>query len=86
MTLPTALSEMDRLKLALAKEKQSRLQAEAANLGMAQRAVNGAIATLEKENAVLFERLKVDYQLAPNDEVSEDGAITRAPVRIVKEG
>lgn len=79
--LPTALSEMDKLKLQLAKEKQSRLQAEAINLQMAQGSVKAQMNAVEAENKVLFDRLKAEYQLAPADEIGEDGVIKRSPVR-----
>lgn len=79
--LPAALSEMDRLKLTLAKEKQGRLNAEMTNLQMAQRAIQAQFATVDAENKALFDRLKVEYQLAPADEIGEDGTIKRSPVR-----
>jgi hypothetical protein len=79
--LLTALSEMDKLKLQLAKEKASRLQSEMMNLQMVQRQVQGQLQAQEAENKVLFDRLKAEYQLAPADEIGEDGVIKRSPVR-----
>jgi len=84
--LPTALSEMDRLKLTLAKEREARLRAEAANIQMAQQQVNAARAQMEIEHRALMEQLKQTYSLTPGDEVGEDGSIKRAPVRAIKEG
>jgi len=84
--LASTLSEMDRLKLLLAKEKASRVQAESVNLQMAQRQIQAQFAVVEAENKALFERLKVDYALAPADEIGEDGVIKRSPVRSLKEG
>lgn len=77
--LPTKLSELDRLKMTLAKEKQQRLQAEAANLQMLQRQLQAQHAGLEAENKSLFEELKATYKLNPGDEVAEDGTIKRVP-------
>ncbi len=79
--LPAALSEMDKLKLQLAKERQSRLQAEMVNLQMAQRSVEAQMSTVEEANKVLFDRLKSEYQLAPADQIGEDGTIKRSSVR-----
>ncbi len=75
--LPTTLSEMDRLKLALAKEKESRVRAELINAQMVLRSAQAAHMALEAETRVLFEALKQTYSLSPGDEVGEDGSIKR---------
>lgn len=75
--VPSQITEMDRLKLSLAKEKQARLQAEAVNLQMAQRALQAQHEALEKENASLFDGLKEKYNLAPSDQILESGRIVR---------
>lgn len=77
--LPVMLSEVDRLKMQLAKEKQARLQADAINLQMAQRQMQATMQASQAEAQVLFAALKDTYKLAPGDEVGEDGAIKRAP-------
>jgi hypothetical protein len=84
--LPTHLGEMDKLKLQLAKERAGRITSDLTMLQTAMRAAQSASATIEAENKVLFERLKQEYQLAPADEIGEDGSIKRSPVRAIKEG
>lgn len=83
--LPVSLSEMDLLKLQLLKEKQARFQAEAANLQMAQRSLQAQQQQLVSESAILSVHLRATYDLAPADEIGEDGAIKRSPVRAIKE-
>lgn len=83
--LPTTLSEMDRLKLALAKERAGRLQADAINLQNAQRQLEAAVAKGQVELKALSDELKERYSLAPGDEVAEDGTIKRAPVRALEQ-
>lgn len=87
LSLPTTLTEMDRLKLSLARERDGRLKAEAANLQMAMRAVEGALAKATQETSALSAELRERYMLEQGDEISEDGNIKRAPVRALpKEG
>lgn len=76
--LPTALSEMDRLKLALAKEKEGRVRVELINAQMVLRSAQAAHMALEAETRALFDSLKQTYSLESGDEVSEDGSIKRA--------
>jgi hypothetical protein len=83
--LPTKLSELDRLKMVLAKERQGRLQAEAAHLQMLQRQLQAQHSALEGENKTLFEELKTTYNLNPGDEIAEDGTIKRTPQPPAKE-
>jgi len=78
---PTVISEIDRLKLDLAKEKRSRLQAEALNLQMMQRNVMAQQISMEAEQKALFEHLRDAYGLSSGDEIGENGTIKRAPVR-----
>jgi hypothetical protein len=82
--VPASLSEMDRLKLTLAKEREARLRAEAANLQMAQRALDAAMARASQEAAALSAELRQRYALAPGDEIAEDGGIRRSPVRALE--
>lgn len=81
--LPAQLSELDRLKLQLSKEKQMRLQTEAMNVQMMMRSVEAQMKALDAEQKPFFDYLKSAYQLAPADQIAEDGTITRAPVRAV---
>ena len=80
-----AISEIDRLKIQLAKERQLRLKSEAAGLQMMQRQLVAAQQSVEAEATALFGALKATYALEPGDEIGEDGAIKRAP-RDTKEG
>jgi hypothetical protein len=77
--LPTALSEMDRLKLTLQKEKAARFQAEGMNLQLAMRQHQAQQGTLQKESMEFAKELQATYSLAPADEINEDGTIKRAP-------
>ena len=81
--IPSQLSETDRLRLLLAREKSARLQAEMSNVQMVQRSVQTQLAQIEAENKAFRERLKVEYRLAPADEIGEDGSIKRSQVRSV---
>ena len=83
--LPMKLSELDRLRMVLAKERQQRLQAEAANVQMLQRQLQAQHAALEAENKALFEELKLTYTLNQGDEIAEDGTIKRTPQPPAKE-
>lgn len=83
-TSATALSEIDRLRLHLSREKASRLSAEMVNLQMAMEQTKARFAGVQAENIAFFDKLKADYALAPADEISEDGAIKRSPVRAIK--
>ena len=81
---PSCLTEMDRLKLSLMKEKGQRLQAETLNLQMMQRALQAQHAAFEEESKAFSATLKATYALEPGDEIGEDGAIKRTPVRSIK--
>ena len=83
--LPAKLTEMDRLRLQLAKERQGRLQAEAANLSMAVGRNEAEVRAAQAEDKALFDGLKVSYQLEDQDEVKLDGTIKRSAVRALKE-
>ena len=77
--LPTTLSEMDRLKLTLQKEKAARFQAEGLNLQMAMRQHQAQQGAIQKESMEFAQHLQATYSLAPADEINEDGTIKRAP-------
>lgn len=74
-----ALTEMDRLRLTLAKERDARLRAEAANVQMMQRQLEMAHAKAQAEFSALHAELRERYTLVPGDEIAEDGTIRRAP-------
>jgi len=82
--LLTALSEMDKLKLTLQKEKQARFQAEGMNLQMAMRQHQAQQGPLQAEAMAFAKELQATYSLAPSDEINEDGTIKRSPVRALK--
>lgn len=82
--MSTTLSEVDRLRLTLSREKAARLRAESINLQMAQRALEANHTKAAEEMAALQEHLRVTYDLKPGDELLEDGTIKRAPVRELK--
>lgn len=81
---PSQLSEMDRLRLQLSKERQARLQAEAQNLRLAQARHEAEVRQVTAEDKAVFDALKATYALEPNDEILGDGTIKRAPVRAIK--
>ena len=79
MTKPTNLSEIERLKFLLIREKKARLQTEAINLQMLQRQMAAQLNSVDAEAQTFFDALKTSYELEPGDEVGEDGSIKRAP-------
>ncbi len=82
---PAKLSEMDRLRLQLSKERQARLRAEAQNLQLSMARHEAEVRAATAEDKASFDTLKATYQLETNDEILGDGTIKRAPVRALKE-
>jgi len=78
--LPTKLSEVDKLKLQLAREKQQRLQAEYTNVQMLLRTAQAAISQSQVEHKALGTELRTRYSLAETDVLDEDGTIHRNAV------
>lgn len=76
---PNQLTEVHLLKVHLLREKQQRLQAESANLQMGQRALDSQYQQLQRENKAMADELNSAYGLKPEDQVSPEGAIVRAP-------
>jgi hypothetical protein len=79
------LSEMDRLRMQLSKERQLRMRADAHNLNTAMRVLDAEMSAAKREDDALFANMKDAYQLEPSDEVAADGTIKRAPKPVVVE-
>lgn len=75
----TRLSEEDRMRLTFNAERNRRIQAEMTSAQLGFQRLREELQRAQAESEGLGKTLTEKYKLLPNDQISEDGTIVRAP-------